>query len=99
MAEDMSSEKLRKDLAEKMAKDTSGRCQTDCQKVCQKECQKIYVRQNLRKYVPSLCAHTDLDNKRSCLHQWNLVDGILFFVLFGILQQVLLAQLCFFARK
>ena len=42
---------------------------------------------------------SDLDNKNSCLHQRNLVDGILFFVLFGILQQVLLAQLCFCARK
>ena len=58
-----------------------------------------YVRQNVRKYVPSICAYTDLANKNSCLHQRNLVDGILFFVLFGILQQVLLAQLCFCARK
>ena len=58
-----------------------------------------YVRQNVRKYVPSLCAYIDLDNKNSCLHQRNLVDRILFFVLFGTLQQVLLAQLCFCARK
>ena len=39
-----------------------------------------YVRQNVRKYVPSICAYIDLDNKNSCLHQRNLVDGILFFV-------------------
>ena len=37
-----------------------------------------YVRQNVRKYVPSISAYTDLDNKNSCLHQRNLVDGILF---------------------
>ena len=59
-----------------------------------------YVRQNVRKYVSSICAYIDLDNKNSCLHQQNLVDGILFLiVLFGTLQQVLLAQLCFCARK
>ena len=58
-----------------------------------------YVRQNVRKYVPSLCSYIDLDNKNSCLHQRYLVDGILFFVLFGTLQQVLLAQLCFCARR
>ena len=58
-----------------------------------------YVRQNVRKYVPKICAHIDLDNKNSCLHQRNLVDVILLFVLFGTLQQVLLAQLCFCARK
>ena len=52
-----------------------------------------YVRQNVRKYVPSICAYIDLDNKNSCLHQRNLVDGILFFVWCGTLQQVLLAQL------
>ena len=51
-----------------------------------------YVRQNVRKYVPSICAYIDLDNKNSCLHQRNLVHGILFFVWFGTLQQVLLAQ-------
>ena len=51
-----------------------------------------YVRQNVRKYVPSTCAYIDLDNKNSCLHQRNLVHGILFFVWFGTLQQVLLAQ-------
>ena len=67
--------------------------QKECQKICQKEWQKIrqkdvrknvrrYVRkngrQNVRKYVPSIYAYTDLDNKHSCLRQWNLVDGILF---------------------
>ena len=58
-----------------------------------------YDRQNVRRYVLSICAYIDLDNKNSCLHQRNLVDDILFFVLFGTLQQVLLAQLCFCARK
>ena len=37
------------------------------------------VRQSVRKYVPSICAYIDLDNKNSSLHQRNLVDGILFF--------------------
>ena len=64
-------------------------CQKECQKIRQKDVRKNdrryvrknvrrYVRQNVRKYVPSICAYTDLDNKNSCLHQRNLVDGILF---------------------
>ena len=85
-------------------------CQKECHKICQKDVRKNvrryvrknvrrYDRQNVRRYVSSICAYIDLDNKNSCLHQRNLVDGILFFVLFGTLQQVLLAQLCFCARK
>ena len=54
-----------------------------------------YVRQNVRKYVLSICVYIDLDNKNLCLDQWNLVDGILFFVLFGTLQQVLLVHFVF----
>ena len=80
--------------------------QKECQKICEKDVRKNvrryvrknvrrYVRQNVRKYVPSICAYIDLDNKNSCLLQRNLVDGILFFVWFGTLQQVLLAQLVF----
>ena len=38
-----------------------------------------------------MCIH--LDKKNSCLHQRNLVDGILFVVSCGALQQILLAQL------
>ena len=64
-------------------------CQKECQKICQKDVRKNvrryarknvrrYGRQNVRKYVPSICAYIDLDNKNSCLHQRNLVDGILF---------------------
>ena len=69
-------------------------CQKECQKICQKDVRNVrknvrryvrknvirYVRQNVRKYVPSICAYIDLDNKNSCLHQRNLVDGILFLV-------------------
>ena len=73
--------------SERMSKDKSGKNV------------RRYVRQNVRKYVSNICAYIDLDNKNSYLHQRNLVDGILFFVLFGTLQQVLLAQLCFCARK
>ena len=84
--------------------------QKECQKMCQKDVRKNvrryvrknvrrYVRQNVRKYVPSICAYIDLDNKNSCLHQRNLVHGILFFVWFGTLQQVLLAQRFFCASK
>ena len=95
MSEDLSSERVSKDLSERMSKDMSERCQKECQKICQKECQKICQAE----CVPSICAYIDLENKNSCLHQRNLVDGILFFVFFGTLQQVLLAQLCFCARK
>ena len=89
MSEDMSSERVSKDLSERMSKDMSERMSQEMSE----------VRKNVRKYVPSICAYIDLDNKISCLLQRNLVDGILFFVLFGTLQQVLLAQLCFCARK
>ena len=37
------------------------------------------MRQSVKRYVPSICAYIDLDNKNSSLHQRNLVDGILFF--------------------
>ena len=68
-------------------------CQKECQKICQKDVRKNvkryvrknvrrYVRQNVRKYVPSICAYIDLDDKNSCLHQRNLVDGILFFLFY-----------------
>ena len=85
MSEDMS-ERMSEDMSEEMSERYVRRYVRN-------------VRQNVRKYVPSICAYIDLDNKNSCLHQRNLVDGILFFVLFGTLQQVLLAQLCFCARK
>ena len=78
-------------MSERMLKDMSGRMSED-------KSERMSGR-SVRKYVPSICAYIDLDNKNSSLHQRNLVDGILFFVLFGTLQQVLLAQLCFCARK
>ena len=77
-------------MSERMLKDMSGRMSED-------KSERMSGR--VSKYVPSICAYIDLDNKNSRLHQRNLVDGILFFVLFGTLQQVLLAQLCFCARK
>ena len=107
MAKDMSermSKNVRK-ICQKIChqKECQKICHKECQKICQKDVRKNvrryvrknvrrYVRQNVRKYVPSICAYIDLDNKNSCLHQRNLVDGILFFVWFGTLQQVLLAQ-------
>ena len=97
MPEDIA-ERMSKDVSERMSEDMSERMSEDMSE----EMSERYVRnvgQNVRKYVPSICAYIDLDNKNSCLHQRNLVDGILFFVLFGTLQQVLLAQLCFCARK
>ena len=94
------SEIMSKDRSERMAKDMSERMsERYVRRFVIRKSVKRFVRQNVRKYVPSISAYTDLDNKNSCLHQRNLVDGILFFVLFGILQQVLLAQLCFCARK
>ena len=98
MSEDMSSERVSKDLSEDMSERMSKDVRKNVRRYVRKNVRR-YVRQNVRKYVPSICAYIDLDNKNSCLHQRNLVDGILFFVLFGTLQQVLLAQLCFCARK
>ena len=110
MSEDMS-EIMSKDRSERMSEDMSKRMseryvRKSVKRFVRKNVRRYvrknvrrYVRQNGRKYVPSICAYIDLDNKNSCLHQRNLVDGILFFALFGTLQQVLLAQLCFCARK
>ena len=77
-------------MSERMLKDMSGRMSED-------KSERISGR--VSENMSSICAYIDLDNKNSSLHQRNLVDGILFFVLFGTLQQVLLAQLCFCARK
>ena len=82
MSEDKS-ERMSKDTSERMSEDMSGRMSGDMS--------KRYVKKNARRYVPSICAYIDLDNKNLSLHQRNLVDGILFFVWFGTLQQVLLA--------
>jgi len=71
MSEDMS-EIMSKDMSEIMAKDMSKRMS---------ERYIIrYVRQNVRKYVPNICAFIDGDNKNLRLCQRNLVHGILFFV-------------------
>ena len=78
-------------MSERMLKDMSGRMSED-----KSERMSGRVSENMSQVI---CAYIDLDNKNSSLHQRNLVHGILFFVLFGTLQQVLLAQLCFCARK
>ena len=98
MSQDMSqrmSGDMPEDIAERMSKDMSERMWEDMSERMSEDMSERYVRQ----YVPSICAYIDLDNMNSCLHQRNLVDGILFFVSFGTLQKVLLAQLCFCARK
>ena len=79
MSEDMSSERVSKDLSERMSKDMSEDVRKNVKRYVRKNVRR-YVRQNVRKYVPSICAYIDLDNKNSCLQQRNLVHGILFFV-------------------
>ena len=57
MSEDMSSERVSKDLSERMSKDMSERCQKECQKICQKECQKI-CQAECQKICPKyMCIH------------------------------------------
>ena len=63
MSEDLSSERVSKDLSERMAKDTSERMSEDMSE----------------RMSEDMSGRTsDLDNKNSCLHQRNLVDGSLF---------------------
>ena len=90
---------MSEDKSELMSKDI----QKECQKICQEECQKIS-----QKECQAECQKICL--KYMCVHRsgkqefkfaptescgWHFVV----FVLFGTLQQVLLAQLCFCARK
>ena len=81
MSEDKS-ERMSKDMSERMSEDMSGRMSGDMSKRYVKKNARRYVRKNgeryVRKYVPSICAYIDLDNKNSSLHQrkscgWHLV--------------------------
>ena len=87
MSEDMSSERVSKDLSERMSEDMSERMSEDMSGRISENMSQVYL-------------HTQIWITR--IHVCT--NGILwmascFFVLFGRLQQVLLAQLCFCARK